>query len=225
MLLNTITLVLTEREFHLYTRPLLLERLNDCYCKIIRARSLNIYMGGKKVKCLHILIYTTSQLLFLVSLNTNSSSYKKQKDNMSSMANNVFIYLTFFFQERFGDLGDDAGFWILEKRNLHLFYKVYNNINPPRAAKENSVLCDQVPYWLAVLEVICMQEIHLSAHILPIAYGMVWSLDIVCSTPLGKCLLDWLLFLEIALLEKPGKYLLIQDKCGNMGFLAKTYEK
>lgn len=54
-------------------------------------------MGGKKVKCLHILIYITSQLLFLVSLNTNSSSYKKQKDNMSSMANSVFIYLTFFF--------------------------------------------------------------------------------------------------------------------------------
>lgn len=55
-------------------------------------------------------IYITSQLLFLVSLNTNSSSYEKQKDNMSSMANNVFIYLTFFFQERFGDLGDDASF-------------------------------------------------------------------------------------------------------------------
>lgn len=100
MLLNTITLVLTEREFHLYTRPLLLERLNDCYCKIISARSLNIYMGGKKVKCLHILIYITSQLLFLVSLNTNSSSYKKQKDNMSSMANSVFIYLTFFFSRK-----------------------------------------------------------------------------------------------------------------------------
>lgn len=56
MLLNTITLVLTEREFHLYTRPLLFERLNDCNCKIIRARSLNIYMGGKKVKCLHIFL-------------------------------------------------------------------------------------------------------------------------------------------------------------------------
>lgn len=88
-------------------------------------------------------------------------------------------------------MGDDADFWILEKRKVHLFYEVYNNIHPPRAAKENSALCDQVPYWRAVLEVICMQQIHLFALLLPIAYGMVWSLDIVCSTPLmNKCLLD-----------------------------------
>jgi len=43
----------------------------------------------------------------------------------------------------------------------------------------------------------------------------LWILSVLLLS--GKSLLDWLLFLEITLLEKPSKYLLIQDKCGNTG--------
>ena len=40
----------------------------------------------------------------------------------------------FTLQERFGDLGDDTDLQNLEK-NLHLFYKVYDNIDPSSAVQ------------------------------------------------------------------------------------------
>lgn len=43
----------------------------------------------------------------------------------------------------------------------------------PVLSKENFVLCDQVTYWHAMQEVICVQQIHLLIHILPIGCGTV----------------------------------------------------
>lgn len=82
-------------------------------------------------------------------------------------------------------MGDDACFWILGKKNIH-FLKYMTTLIHPVLSKENSVLSDQIPYWYVIGEVMFMQQIHLFIHILPIGYGMIWFLDIVCSIPFRK---------------------------------------
>lgn len=89
-------------------------------------------------------------------------------------------------------------------------------------SKENVVGCDEVTDWRATLAVTCVQRIHrwCPHYRSVIAQCSLWISSVLFLS--GKRLSGWLLFVEIALLEKSGKYLLIQDKCGNAKYLGQN---